>query len=101
MLTGVDHDKFIQELPDKDWLVTPMMTCVGVHASAWTQEEFAERFPEVFDDAEDGGWVGSDGQVTIDTRIRELPGEMFHFLHQCEELESEPISGSVTGFETD
>ena len=98
VLTGVDDDKFTEELPDEDWMdVSFDGVHVGVHASAWTRKEFTERFPEVFNDPEDG-WMTSDGQVTIDTRVSGLPDEMREYLYECEELES--FDGSVTMFET-
>ena len=51
VLTGVDDDNFTRELPDADWMNVRCFTLhVGVHASAWTREEFSERFPDVLDD---------------------------------------------------
>jgi hypothetical protein len=101
VLTGVDDDKFTEELPQEDWLdVSFDGVHVGVHASAWTRDEFTERFPEVFNDPEDG-WVDSDGQITIDTRVSWLPDEMQYYLQDSEELERgyDWTSGSVTSFE--
>ncbi len=101
VLTGVDDDKFTEELPDDDWMdVSLDGVHVGVHASAWTREEFTERFPEVFDDP-DGDWVTSDGRITIDSATDDIPDEINDFL-QDEGLPRgyDWYSGSVTEFES-
>ena len=91
VLAGVDDDMFTEELPDEDWMdVSLGGVHVGVCARAWTREEFAERFPEVFDNP-DGDWVSSDGHVAIQaasgfgagvifSASSEIPDEIIDFL---------------------
>ena len=101
MLIGVDDAKFTEELPNEDWMdVSFDGVHVAVHASAWTREEFTERFPEVFDDP-DSGWVTSDGQVTINSSAAYIPDQIHDFLEDDAGLERshEATIGSVAWFE--
>ncbi len=110
VLAGVDNDTFTEELPNENWTYVQFKGVhVAVHASAWTREEFAERFPEVFHNP-DGDWVRSDGQVAIQAAsataagmiagaYSEIPDEIRNFLWDEIGRSLDMDTGSVTEIE--
>ena len=97
VLAGMDDDIFTDQLPEDNFTrVFYGGVHLAVHASAWTVEQFSERFPSVFSDS-DSSWVSPTGRVAINTVARyasDLPEGMLDYLDAGpDEFEDETVAG--------